>query len=221
MILKNIVPWGRLKEEYVQMFNLSDDEIQSKILGCGDGPSSFNSESDNNVVSIDPIYKYSKEEIKQRIDETSDIICQQLKNSREDFIWTQFKDIDDLKRTRLQAMFRFLDDYEVGKRDKRYIEGALPVLDFKDSSFDLVLSSHFLFLYSEMLDFEFHKNSIEEMLRVGNCIKIFPLCDLAGKRSTHLDGILSWLTSENIIHRISKTTYEFQKGADSYLEIYR
>lgn len=221
MILKNIVPWGRLKEEYVQMFNLTKEELESTILGCGDGPSSFNSESSSNVVSIDPIYKYSKEEIKQRIDETADIICNQLEESREDFIWTQFKDIDDLRSTRLKAMSLFLDDYDGGKQEKRYIECALPVLNFEDDSFDLVLSSHFLFLYSVMLDYEFHKNSIKEMLRVGKHIKIFPLCDLQGKRSKHLDDILNWLTTDKISHRLCKTTYEFQKGADSYLEIYK
>lgn len=31
------------------MYNLTEEELKSKILGCGDGPSSFNSECKNNV----------------------------------------------------------------------------------------------------------------------------------------------------------------------------
>jgi hypothetical protein len=73
MILEKIVPWGRLKQEYIKMFKLSDNELISKILGCGDGPSSFNAQCVGNVVSIDPIYKYSKEDIQNKINDTSDI----------------------------------------------------------------------------------------------------------------------------------------------------
>ena len=58
--LDKVVPWGRSFEEYVKMFNLSDDDLKRRILGCGDGPASFNAsltERGGNVVYIDPIYK--------------------------------------------------------------------------------------------------------------------------------------------------------------------
>lgn len=219
MVLKDIVPWGRLKSEYIRMFDLTDIELNSRILGCGDGPSSFNSECTSNVTSIDPIYKYNKEEIKKRIEETSEIICKQLENNKSSFIWTDFKDVKELKEARLKAMKQFLEDYNLGKKEHRYIEGALPELKFEDDSFDLVVSSHFLFLYSDMLDLNFHKESIKEMLRVGAKIKIYPLCDLKGTESKHVPEILKWLDSENITNKLIKTDYEFQKGANSFLEI--
>ena len=50
---------------------------------------------------------------------------------------------------------------------KRYVYNELPKLSFKDNSFDLVLSSHFLFLYSEHLSLQFHIDSILEMCRVS------------------------------------------------------
>ena len=63
MKLENIVPWGRSKKEYMEMFNLGKEDVLNKrILGCGDGPSSFNTEVDydgGRVVSIDPLYAYT------------------------------------------------------------------------------------------------------------------------------------------------------------------
>lgn len=219
MILKDVVPWGRSRSEYISMFNLGESDMDLRILGCGDGPSSFNSECSGSITSVDPIYRFTAEDIKKRIDETADIITKELEKNRDDFIWSHFKDVSDLKSVRLNAMEKFLLDYPDGKKEGRYIEGALPYLQFPENSFDLVLSSHFLFLYSSQLDFDFHLESVKEMLRVGKQVRIFPLCDLSGKESEHLKGIISYLDKTGISNRVVKTGYEFQKGADCYLEI--
>jgi len=42
--LTHAVPWGRSFDEYVAMFALSDDDLQRRLLGCADGPASFNCE---------------------------------------------------------------------------------------------------------------------------------------------------------------------------------
>ena len=39
---ESVVPWGRTFEEYVDMFNLTEVDLDKSILGCGDGPASFN-----------------------------------------------------------------------------------------------------------------------------------------------------------------------------------
>ncbi len=44
------------------------------------------------------------------------------------------------------ALHCFLDDY--GRKNGHYVHGELPVLPFPDQVFDLVLSSHFLFVYA-------------------------------------------------------------------------
>lgn len=41
--LDKVVPWGRSYEEYISMFDLSEADLQLRILGCGDGPAGFNS----------------------------------------------------------------------------------------------------------------------------------------------------------------------------------
>jgi hypothetical protein len=59
--LDQVVPWGRSFEEYRRMFALSDAELHLRILGCADGPASFNAESTRRgtaVISIDPLYLF-------------------------------------------------------------------------------------------------------------------------------------------------------------------
>ena len=186
MKLENVVPWGRNLSEYKSMFLLSSEDLESKILGCGDGPSSFNYEATlqgTDITSIDPIYQFTKKEIGARIDATSSVVSEQLKKNQDDFVWKKIKSVDELVDIRLGAMSNFIKDYENGKNKKRYIYNELPKLSFKDSSFDLVLSSHFLFLYSEHFDLEFHINSIFEMCRVSKKeVRIFPLLDLKNQK---------------------------------------
>ena len=60
--LDQIVPWGRTFDEYRRMFALTDADLTRRILGCGDGPASFNAEATLRgvrVLSIDPIYASS------------------------------------------------------------------------------------------------------------------------------------------------------------------
>jgi len=220
--LQNIVPWGRTLEEYKKMFNLTEADLKSKIIGCGDGPASFNcqiNEIGGSVVSIDPIYRYTKEQIKNRIDEVANDILEQIIANKDNFVWKDIKDAKELYTIRMEAMNKFLKDYELGKEEKRYIFGQLPKLPFNDSSFDIALSSHFLLLYSEHLDLEFHKKAILEMLRVAKEIRIFPIVDLHNKRSIHLDAIINMLKNRGLKTEVIKVDYEFQKGANEMLRI--
>lgn len=225
MDLKNVVPWGRNTEEYKVMFLLSDDDLKGNILGCGDGPASVNaylSSKGVNIISIDPIYQFSKNEIEQRIDETSQVVSEQLRANQDDFVWKNIHSVDALIDIRLSAMHDFLQDYDKGKKEKRYIHEELPSLSFEDDSFDLVWSSHFLFLYSEHFDEEFHKKAILEMCRISKKeVRIFPLLDLKNEKSKHLDEVIKFLNLKGFKTNIIKTKYEFQKGANEMLVIKR
>jgi hypothetical protein len=222
MKLENIVPWGRNLNEYKAMFLLNETDLKSKILGCGDGPSSFNTEVDMNdgsVVSIDPLYQFSKKEIVQRIDEVAEEVMKQVRENKEHFVWKNIPDPDTLFELRIEAMMEFLMDYEEGKEEGRYLDEALPSLSFPDNHFDLALSSHFLFLYSKHLDEDFHIQAIEEMLRVAKEVRIFPLIMLGNERSPYIDTVMHLLQEKGYSSEIVKTAYEFQKGANEMLKI--
>ncbi len=223
MKLENIIPWGRSMKEYIGMFNLSKEEIKfQKILGCGDGPSSFNTEVDmegGSVVSVDPLYAYSKQQIMQRIDDVVDEVMAEVKANMEKFVWKNIPDPESLLDLRIEAMMEFLMDYEEGKEEGRYIDASLPDLPFEDDRFDLALSSHLLFLYSDHLDERFHIEAVEEMLRVAAEVRIFPLLTLQNIRSPHLDPTMAYLREKGYDVTIEKCAYVFQKGGDEMLRI--
>lgn len=228
MKLEEIVPWGRTLAEYQSMFRLSARDLHAKILGCGDGPASFNAEMvelGHSVVSIDPIYQFSSEQIEQRVRQVYEPIISQLKQNPDRYCWTTFQDADTLGQARLKAMETFLADYladyDGGKVSGRYLDRSLPNLDFADDQFDLCLCSHLLFLYSEQLSLEFHLASIHELLRVASEVRIFPLLTLNCKPSQYLELVLEDLSSHGYNVQVRSVDYEFQKGANQMLRICR
>ncbi len=217
MILDTIVPFGRAKAEYELMFALSDCDRNKSIIGIGDGPASFNAEMTNaglTVISIDPIYQFTGAEIKNRFDACVDTIIEQVRNTPNNWVWNYHKSPDDLRANRETAIALFLEDYDRGKIAGRYLNAELPKLDFQNKQFQLALCSHFLFLYSEHLSFEFHLDSIRELCRIAEEVRIFPLLNLAQLRSPYIDEVCSTLAKEGIISEIISVPYELQKGGN-------
>jgi hypothetical protein len=220
--LENVVVWGRSYAEYVSMFALSENDLHSRILGCSDGPASFNSVLTRNggrVVSADPVYAFSRHEIKNRIDQTCGVILEQAKKNRDEFVWTHIRSVEELGRIRRDAMEQFLDDFPAGHREGRYRDASLPSLPFKDKEFELALCSNFLFLYSNHLSLDFHLRSIRELCRVSEEVRIFPLLELGAVISRHLEPVREQLTREGFTVIIENVPFEFQKGANQMLKI--
>ena len=222
MTLDQVVPWGRSLDEYQHMFDLSPQALQGKILGCGDGPASFNAEltaQGGQVISVDPIYAFSGQQIEQRVHATRTVVVEQVTKSLNDYVWTRFRDPEALGQHRLATMRRFLSDYENGKAEGRYLAQSLPSLDFADGHFDLALSSHFLLLYSEQLSFDFHLAALLEMCRVAKEVRIFPLLDLKCRLSGHIDPLRAALTDRGHHVSIDAVPYEFQRGGNQMLRV--
>lgn len=220
--LSQVVPWGRSYDEYIAMFSLSQANLKRKMLGCGDGPASFNSTLSSNggsIISVDPIYSLSEKEISKRIEETFDVILEQVRQNKDEFIWDSISSVEELGRIRRSAMETFLTDFETGKTEGRYIAGSLPQLPFGNNEFDLALCSHFLFLYSEQLSEEFHFSSIRELCRVAQEVRIFPILELGSKKSRHLKPVAAGLENEHYHIEIRKVPYQFQKGGNEMMVI--
>src|SRR5712692_2846829 len=99
------------------MFALSENDLHGTILGCGDGPASFNAEltaRGGRVISFDPIYTLPAAEITRRVEQTYDPIIDQVKRNPDAYVWDEFQDPDGLGEHRLATMLRFLADYESG-----------------------------------------------------------------------------------------------------------
>ncbi|MCC5663913.1 SAM-dependent methyltransferase [Nostoc sp. CHAB 5784] len=224
MVLDKVVPFGRSMDEYIKIFNLKNADLNKSIIGIGDGPASFNAEmtrQGKSVVSVDPLYQFSGDEILQRFNEVVDNIINQVKATSNDWVWSYHKSPDDLRHNRVKVIQEFLSDYEIGKKSNRYTVGELPKLAFKNQEFDIALCSHLLFLYSDHLNYDFHLDSIGEMLRIAKEVRIFPLITLMWKHSQHLDEIVKYYTAMGYKIDIEKVEYELQPGGNKMLKITR
>ncbi|MBK1987888.1 SAM-dependent methyltransferase [Sphaerospermopsis aphanizomenoides BCCUSP55] len=224
MKLNEVVPWGRTLQEYKLMFNLSETDLNKKILGCGDGPASFNAEMTElgySVISIDPIYDFSEDQIRQRVQETYEPIISQVRQNADRYVWNNFHDAQQLGDARLAAMEKFLLDYETGRKAGRYLSQSLPKLEFGDNQFELCVCSHLLFLYSDQLSLDFHIASIYELLRIAKEVRIFPLVKLDCEPSPYLEPVFNLFSIQQFNIEIQPVGYEFQKGGNQMLKIKR
>jgi hypothetical protein len=221
--LDKVVLWGRSFADYQRMFALGEDDLKRSILGCGDGPASFNAEATRlgaRVVSCDPIYRFERHEIEARILAGAPEIVDQTRRNADAFVWSEpFRTVDDLCRARMAAMACFLDDYDAGRAGGRYIEASLPVLPFEDDAFDAAVCSHLLFLYSDRLDETFHRAAVRELCRVATDVRVFPLLALDGARSPFVERCLDDARQAGADARVETVRYEFQRGANEMLRI--
>ena len=104
-------------------------------------------------------------------------------------------------------------------RDGRYLDRSLPSLGFDDDSFDLALCSHFLFLYADEFPLQFHIDSVLELLRLARDVRIFPLLDLRGEPSPHVDGVVEALRGRGLDVKRQTVAYEFQRGGNEMLRV--
>lgn len=220
--LDQVVPWGRSFDEYRRMFALSEPDLGLKILGCADGPASFNAEATRigaHVVLCDPLYRWKTSEIRDRIDATSSQVLHQTRINADEFVWNEIGSVERLGQLRLAAMETFLQDYDLGKLDGRYVEAELPTLPFATASFDLALCSHFLFLYTGLLTESFHLDAILDMCRVAREVRIFPLLALGGRESPYVEATAARLRASGHTVSIERVPYEFRRGGNQMMRV--
>jgi len=204
------------------MFMLGDEDLRLRMLGCGDGPASFNAEATrrgSTVVSLDPIYRLEAGQIRDRIAATYDHVLDQTRQNAEEFMWDNIRSVEALGQIRMAAMQDFLEDYDRGKAAGRYVDAALPTLPFAEASFDLALCSHFLFLYTAQLGEAFHRSAIRELCRVASEVRIFPLLALGGQRSPYIECSAEEARSVGFDVSIEYVPYEFQRGGNQMMRI--
>jgi hypothetical protein len=220
--LDKIILWGRSLKEYTGMFNLTPKELSLAILDCGGGPASFNAQMSSqgcNVISCDPIYQFSADEIAGRIQETYQTVIDGVRKNSANYVWQNVESPEQMGTIRMEAMSQFLADFPSGLQQGRYIINELPSLSFKDKQFDLALSSHLLFTYSDHLSLEFHLNSIKELCRVAQEVRIFPLLNISGEKSKLLLPVLQELDNSGYKTETQQVNYEFQKGGNELLKV--
>ncbi|MBD7970789.1 SAM-dependent methyltransferase [Paenibacillus sp. Sa2BVA9] len=220
--LSRVVFIGRTFDEYMLMFNLSKEDLRDrKILDCPAGACSFTAIANKNgadVTATDIAYYHPFEQLAEKGFNDIEHAMLNMEKAQSNFIWDYFKSVEELKQQRIQALTDCSNDMK--ESPDRYIPAVLPVLPFKDNKFELTLSAHFLFMYADRFDYEFHLEAIQELLRVTRGeVRIFPLNDLSCNRYEHVDKIVDFIQSQGYVTEEIKVPYEFQKGANSMLVI--
>jgi len=219
-----IVPWGRLRDEYEHMFDLTAADLSKGILDCGGGPASFTAEmsaAGYRAVAVDPIYAFAGADVRTRFDALVPSMMSQIRASPDDWVWGYHRGADHLLSHRRAALEKFLADYERGLGEHRYVIGELPSLPFAAGSFGLAVCSHLLFLYSDMLSADFHVQAIRELCRVAREVRIFPLLTLKRQPSPHLAAVRSALAEDGWASEVRQVNYELQRGGNQMLRAFK
>jgi SAM-dependent methyltransferase len=221
--LNRVVLLGRTFEEYLRFFAFTFEELSGKsILDVASGVSSFTAEGNSrglNVTAFDRIYSMGAEEIRQRCEHDLSEVTRNI-GEREVYRWDFYKSPEGMRQFRDRAYKTFLADFV--SHPERYVAGELPNAPFGDLQFDLTLVSYLLFVYEDQLSYEFHNNSIRELMRVTRGeIRIYPIVTFEAERSRYLSSVrgepefASWSFEE------VPTDFEFLRNSNSYLKIRR
>ena len=221
--IEDFVLLGRTLDEYFNMFDLSEKLLKDSItLDVASGVSSFCAEANArgfNVTASDKIYVFSPREIKANCIRDLEEVINQLPEIANLYSWNYFKDIDSLRLQRQLAYKKFLIDFQEFKT-KRYVPTEYPSSNFGDKQFNLSLVSHFLFLYDEHISYELHKKVLNELIRITSGeVRIFPLANLKGKRSSFVDRLRKDDEFRGITIDIKKVNYEFIKGGNEMMTL--
>jgi ubiquinone/menaquinone biosynthesis C-methylase UbiE len=211
---------GRSCTEYLKMFNLDLQDLKDKkILDCAAGASSFTAKMTGrgyDVKAVDILYGKDPSFLQKRCKDHLIALVSALSKLEGHFVWNFFENLDELKKTRLEACRQFFEDYKNNR--EKYIKADLLNLPFKDNAFNVVLCSHLLFIYDHRLSYEFHINAVKEMLRVtSEDVLIHPLVRHKAIKSRYVKKVAEDLPDVDVM--IERVDYEFRNGGNEMIRI--
>jgi hypothetical protein len=224
LVLDKVVLLGRTLEEYRHFFALDLGELRGRaILDVASGVSSFCAEARGfglDVTAFDSIYQWTGEEILRCCEPDLRRVTQAIGNLKT-YRWDFYQSPERLRQFRERAYRTFLADYPAGQ-GTRYVPGTLPKLPFRDGQFDLSLVSYLLFVYEDQLDYEFHKRSLLEILRVTRGeTRCYPIVTFETRRCTYLDRLKADRDFTRFRFEEVRTDFEFLVDSNFYLRVFR
>ena len=222
LVLDKVVLLGRTLDEYRRYFALDLESLRGKaILDVASGVSSFCAEANQlglNVTAFDAIYDLPAEEIQPRCETDLDHVVNAVRDLKT-YRWDFYKSPEKLRTFRERAYRTFLDDYRA-HRGERYVPGLLPALPFRAGQFDLTLVSYLLFAYEDQLDYEFHKQSLLEIMRVTRGeAPLYPIVSFEAVKSSYIDRMRGDPELKHLGFNEVRTDFEFLLNSNFYLRV--
>lgn len=221
--LDRVVLLGRTFEEYRRYFLLEPDGLTGKrVLDVAGGVSSFCAEANNlgiDVTAFDPIYLLSGEKIRQRSDADLEAVYQTI-GLVPTYRWGFYRNPDYMRVLRQRASSIFFAHFAA--HAEHYVAGELPRLPFLGCEFDLTLVSYLLFAYQDRFDYDFHRNSILEIMRVTRGeARIYPTVTFEAQPSEYIPMLQSDPALQEFEFKKAETDFEFLVNSNSYLRVRR
>jgi len=222
LVLDRVVLLGRTLDEYRRYFALDLDALRGRrVLDVAAGVSSFCAEaraSGLDVTAFDLIYEWPREEIAKRCAPDLDHVIRGVAGLKT-YKWEFYKNPENLRLLRERSYTTFLADY-TEHRGTRYVGGRLPRLPFADGEFDLSLVSYLLFAYEDQLDYEFHKQSLIELMRVTRGeARLYPIVTFEAQRCAHIDRLKADAALRHLRFEEVRTDFEFLVGSNWFLRV--
>lgn len=219
--LNRVVLLGRTLEEYRRFFGLNLEQLRGRrILDVAAGVSSFTAEARAqglDVTAFDRIYSVPVEELERRCAHDLDEVAASI-GDKPVYKWDFYKSPQGMRTFRERAFRAFIEDFK--KERDHYVAGELPDLPFGSGEFDLTLVSYLLLVYEDHLSYEFHTQTLRELLRVtGGEIRIYPVVTFEAMPSGYLERLRAEFADCEF--RIVATDFEFLRGSASYLKVVR
>jgi SAM-dependent methyltransferase len=219
----------RSYREYLAMFSLEEPMLSyGPILDVAAGASSFVAElraRGVQAMAADPRYAKTPDVLYEESLEEIGVSEAKLANLKDRYDWTYYGSIEEHRANRERSLARFTADYR-SVRDRGdesvYIPASLPALPLADETFSLVLCSHFLFLYEEQFDEQFHRNSVRELFRVvrpGGELRIYPLRSLRFELYSALPQIVQGLEEDGVTVETIRSNLPFIPGSTELLRV--
>jgi hypothetical protein len=221
--LDHVVLLGRTFEEYRRYFLLDPDRLVGKrVLDLAGGVSSFCAEANKlgiRVTAFDPIYSLSAGKIREQSEPDLESVYQSI-GRVPTYRWAFYKNPGYMRVLRERASAIFFSDYKI--HPERYVAGQLPRLPFADAEFDLTLVSYLLFAYQGWFDYQFHGDSILEIMRVTRGeARIYPTVTFEAQPSEYIPMLQSDSALRRFVFTEIKTDFEFLVNSNSFLRVNR
>jgi hypothetical protein len=206
------------------MFDLDAQALSGTVLDCSAGAASFVTVARANgtvAYAVDPAYALRREDLASAVRDDLRRGSTIAEQNPDRFVWDWYGSREARDRMRRAAGARFLA--ALATTPGWLVAAELPRLPFRDRSFDLVLCSHLVFTWADVLGLDWHVSALAELVRVSSReVRVFPtVLQGRGDAVPFWDELMTSLDERDIVSEQRQVPYRFQVNGDRMLVLSR